>query len=76
MTAGVNTSNTGTHLHLPHGSLSCRALHKLHKAAALAWRDLCVHYVAIAPKQDAQVLLCYTARQAANEQCGIRGVVI
>lgn len=64
------------HLHLSHGGLGGRALHKLHEAAALAGGNLCVDDVPKAAEEDAQVVLGDSAGEAADKQRRVVGVVV
>lgn len=63
-------------LELGHGSLSCRALHKLAEAAALVSGHLGVNDLSKTAKHVAQVLLRNARAQAPNEDRGVRGVEV
>ena len=58
-------------LHLLHGHLSRAPVHVLHKAAAFAWWNLCVHNVSIPPKKASQIFLSDAAAEGSNEEGGV-----
>ena len=61
-------------LHGGQGHFSHAAVHVLHKAAALARRDLDVDDVPEAPELGLQLLLRGCSAQAADEEGGVVGV--